>query len=901
MKRDIQSLRQRILVMAMLPSILISIMMAVTYLLVRFTELDSQFLTKSLQYTQHQATLASQLNQQNDYTTLNTQINLMLDNHDIYAVSVFGAQGQTILRAGAKLSNITPLVPMLSDIQKFVQDDDTLQIVSPMSFNQDNQPNSWLMIEYSSAQNQIIKYQSLVLSIFLFIVSLILALMLSIKLGKAVTLPLKNLMTTLANIRNGFFDVRLLEHRSGLMHDLETTINDVLDSLQSQHKTMTNNIRQSNEELQETLETIEVQNVELDIARKKAVEANRMKGEFLANMSHEIRTPLNGVLGFSNLMLDSQLTPQQHDYMTTIEKSSQGMLSMLNNILDFSRIEAGKLTLDPLPMNLRVLIEDVLIMFAPGAHDKDVEVASFIYDDVPEHIIADHQRLKQILTNLVSNAVKFTHSGSIVVRAMIEQDRLNQEDNNSHFILKIAVTDTGIGLNPDQQHSLFEAFIQATNTRTTGGSGLGLAISKRLTEEMGGEIGLESELNQGSTFWFTFQTRHSDKHTTHENTELSSKQVALMVPNELSRLSITHQLNKLGSHSTHYNSLDELTEKEMAENNFDLALISTDQIDFRAFLKRSKRYTRHFPVILLTRADCNELTNTELPDGVHTLLQPVSQTRLTQLLASSRESPITPLQEQQHILAVDDNPINLKLLEAIFSNINVKTTSASNGFDAIILCQQLNFDLILMDVQMPGIDGIETTRSIKALNNPNNETPVIAITAHALAEEKKKIFASGMDDYLTKPVSEAILVAMINRWAKSQPAQEHSTKKTLTISTENPSPVNLDHAIDLVSGNKSLVMEMLSLLQDELPNDLNILQHCWNSGDLPALLERVHRINGASRYCGTPELATSCEKLEVRLKTGSKNKTPELTASYHQLIRAIQRVQQWNAETEESC
>ena len=895
MKRDIQSLRQRILVMAMIPSILISVLMSGSYLLIRFTELDTQLSSKASRYTRHQAALVAQLDIQNNLPALNTMINLMLDDRDIFAVSIFGAQEHRILHSGAPHTDAFPTTPLLQDTQQLLQAENLLLATHPIDFDMDGKPTGWLMVEYAKTQGWIIKYQSMILSILLLILSLILALTLSIKLGKAVTLPLRNLITTLANMRDGFFSIRLPEHPSSLMHDLEATINDVLDSLQNQHKAMTDSIKQSNKELQETLETIEVQNVELDIARKKAVTASQMKSEFLANMSHEIRTPLNGVLGFSNLMLESHLTPQQHDYVTTIEKSSQGMLSLLNNILDYSRIEAGKLRLDPAPMNLRTLVEDVLVMFAPGAHDKDVELASFIYSDVPEHIIADYQRLKQVLTNLVSNAVKFTHSGSIVVRVMIEED-----SNDQTFILKVAITDTGIGLSNNQQQKLFEAFTQATNNRKSGGSGLGLAISKRLTEEMGGAIGIESELNMGSTFWFTFATRQSDLHAFEETNLLQNKRIALVIPNELSCLSISHLLSKLGGECICYDSLDELTEETITAQHIELALFSTEHIDYHEFLKQPEPYTQHFPVILLTRADCNDLTNTVLPENINTLLQPVSQTRLIDLLSSKNEPQFPHVKTSCQILAVDDNPINLKLLETVLGNMNLTVFSANNGFEAISFCQKQHFDLILMDVQMPGMDGIETTRNIRKLDNENSNTPIIAVTAHALAEERKKILSSGMDDYLTKPLSKAILVAMINRWVKADEDRHYKTVQTINFSTNEQSPVDFDQAINLASGNKELALEMLALLQKELPEDLNVLQRCWKIKDFHGLLERVHRMNGASRYCGVPDLVSACESLEIQLKTMDENPSQDLATSFNRLLIAVRQVQQWQNETVEN-
>ncbi len=893
MKRDIQSLHHRILMMSLLPSLLISIIMGSSYLLVRFNELDNQFLNNARNYSYQQAVMVAHLQLDHHSTDeMHALLSLMLEDPDTYAVSFFDQQKRLVLHSGSR--HHSPIIPAgsMNNDQAFVKHDKSLQAFTPVIDPDTGMISGWLLIEFSTTRSWMIKYQSIVASLLLIIGCIILSMVISTRLGKAVTLPLRNLVKSLTDMCNGQFSTRLSEHPASLAHSLEITINDLLDYLQKRHLSMTESIQQSHDELQETLETIEIQNVELDLARKKAIEASNAKSKFLANMSHEIRTPLNAILGFANLMQDSRLTPQQYDYITTIEKSSQGMLSMLNNILDYSRVEAGKLELTPLPMNLRRLIEDVLIMFAPSAHDKDVEIISFIYDDVPQYIVADFQRLKQILTNLVSNAVKFTYSGSIVVRAQLEHTE------KQWVTLRISVTDTGIGLTPEQQNSMFEAFTQVAANHKNGGAGLGLSISKKLTEEMGGEIGLHSAPDEGSSFWFTFQTRISEENQAEPVDILKDKKIALIVTSELSRLSISHQLRNLGGTSVCYDSLQQLTEQEIEQQRLDLAIVSQRLIDSDHFLEQAEDYTRHFPVILLTRADCNALTNTDLPNRVETLLQPVSQTRLIQILSNHNEQPALPSQLNKRILIIDDNPINLKLLETVLSSLHASVTSAKDGFEAITVCQQKSFDLILMDVQMPDMDGMETTRHIRALDNHNQQTPIVAVTAHALANERKKILKSGMNDYLTKPINKAVLIATINRWTSPGQIAESRVNKTLNYPEKASSPVNMEHAISLASGNKDLAMEMLSLLKDELPDDLDILNNCWNNDDFNGLLERVHRMNGASRYCAVPELVSACEALEILLKNGNTTKTSEITSSYHQLIEAAIRIQQWQHEAE---
>ncbi|RYD94518.1 MAG: hypothetical protein EOP50_09385, partial [Sphingobacteriales bacterium] len=289
-------------------------------------------------------------------------------------------------------------------------------------------------------------------------------------------------------LKDGHLETRLPALGSHELDELAAGINRMAETLQNAQEELQHSVDQATEDVRQNLETIEIQNIELDLARKEALEASRIKSEFLANMSHEIRTPLNGILGFTHLLQKSELTPRQLDYLGTIEKSADSLLGIINEILDFSKIEAGKLVLDSIPFNLRDLLQDTLTILAPAAHAKQLELVSLVYRDTPLALIGDPLRLKQILTNLVSNAIKFTREGTIVARAEMV------EDHEDSVQLRISVQDTGIGLSNQDVRALFQAFSQADNSlsRQPGGTGLGLVISKRLIEQMGGEIGVDS-------------------------------------------------------------------------------------------------------------------------------------------------------------------------------------------------------------------------------------------------------------------------------------------------------------------------------------------------------------------------------------------------------------------------
>src|SRR5690606_10371022 len=322
---------------------------------------------------------------------------------------------------------------------------------------------------------------------------------LAIRLHQNITIPINNIKSVVRKLAKGKLNSRVEPQQGKEFFELAETVNAMALSMEKAQQDMQAYIDQSTEDLRETLETIEIQNIDLDIARKEALEASRIKSEFLANTSHEIRTPLNGILGFTNLALKTDLDEQQREYLNTIRDSSQHLLTVINSILDFSKIEAGKLTLDYVPLPLRRSIDEAIHILAPDAHEKNLQIITYIDPTIPANLLGDPLRFKQVITNLVSSAIKFSNKGNIIVDVVL----LNRQEAQAN--IKITVSDEGIGLTRSQKDSLFNAFAQVdtSSAREHGGTGLGLVISKGLVERMGGEIGVESEPEKGSSFWFT--------------------------------------------------------------------------------------------------------------------------------------------------------------------------------------------------------------------------------------------------------------------------------------------------------------------------------------------------------------------------------------------------------------
>jgi two-component system sensor histidine kinase/response regulator len=541
--------------------------------------------------------------------------------------------------------------------------------------------------------------------------------------------------------------------------------------------------------------TEKVKSAQLKIERDAATKANEAKSLFLANMSHEIRTPMNGVIGMSEILLETPLTKEQTELAKTIKESGDALLSIINDILDYSKIESGNIDLETIDFDLRATLDSVGSLLSIKAHQNGIEFATVIDPEVPSLLKGDPGRTRQILINLAGNAVKFTHKGEVAVYVTVEKE------TSEHVRLKFRIKDTGIGIAQNKMHRLFSFFSQvdSSTTRKYGGTGLGLSISKRLVQLMDGDIGVRSREGEGSEFWFTalFQKQNKMKAPLPATDQVKNRAVLVVDGNKTNRFLITRQLKQWGclydETASGPEALDKLTAAAQAGNPFDLAIIGMqipgmagETLGRRIKESTSLEKTR---LILMTsmgkRGDANALEKIGF-DAY--LTKPIKTGQLYECLKRVYARPRNPpallgniitkhsLSEDERrkirILIAEDNVINQKVALRTLTKLGYRADVVDNGLKAVTALKRTSYDLVLMDCQMPELDGYNATQSIRQAGSgvKNSKIPVIAMTAHAMKGDRDKCIAAGMDDYLTKPVKGDVLSAMLEKWlTRSRP------------------------------------------------------------------------------------------------------------------------------------
>ncbi|GIU37803.1 histidine kinase [Shewanella colwelliana] len=883
------SLRAWVLVLALAPTILVGILLGSYFTINRFYELEESLIERGSNIIEPLAIAAEiGLETKNFETTKRLITSVQLNKSNLVQfIAIFDTNNRVIVTSHHYKSHEfmrynNPIESLEgTDLEQFgdslimrspIYSSERELVVTPQNSIGTAQANEGKKLGYIAVlinkENALLEqHRAAVAAFIIVLIGVQLNLLFTFRLVKNVTHPITEMVRVVAKIREGKLTTRVDGNLIGELDLLKRGINAMASSLSDYHEEMQQNIDQATVDLRETLEQIEIQNVELDLAKKRALEASRIKSEFLANMSHELRTPLNGVIGFAKQLLKTPLHTSQQDYIRTIEKSATNLLGIINDILDFSKLEAGKMVLENMPFALREVIDDTFSLLANSAKEKELELVVDIEPAINDNVSGDALRVSQVVTNLVGNAIKFTDSGSVHLKM-----RLIDDDNDT-INIRCEITDTGIGIDKHQQSQLFQAFGQADSSisRRFGGTGLGLIITKRLINRMGGQIGCISAPNKGSTFWFTLPLKLSQYPISQplEIDKLYRKSIVLFEPRPLSRKVYKTLLEHWQMRVVTVASTPELNELMQHRNgHFDYAIVSCHELDRSPKLLETVNTIKEMSDYLLYICSSNDSAakmNTLQSAADKVMQAPVGERALAVTLINPHRAQFEALpfsdttkenlsREPLNVLAVDDNPANLKLIDTLLRELVTQVTIADNGQSAVDIAKAKSFDLIFMDIQMPGTDGFSATKQIRE-HSLNRNTPIIAVTAHAIAEERERINQSGMDGYLPKPIDEAALKSVISRW-KTRPKFTHFDQHTL----------NWELCLTQANQKASLALEMLQMLVNSMPETRDNITQALDALDSSAMLTHIHKLHGASCYCGVPTVQRLCREIELSLK-----------------------------------
>ena len=898
-------LRDSVLTLTLIPTVIIGLLLGGYFTVNRYIELDEILYQQGATISEPLAIALEQPLLDKNKVLLNRLISFTHNRHSpsIKSIAIFDTNNELLMtsnyhRSFDELINQTSLESLKAT--KIESSKDIITFYTPIVGH--SSPNTqWDASAFQTSLGTVIlqlnkdkavigQQRALLISGIVIILSLVLAAIMAFKLSRMFMTPLNKLVLATDKLVEGKRSTGLTDTMLGEFDILREGLNTIADTMVMQKDEMQKNIDQATSDYRETLEQYETQNIQLTMAKKEAQDANRVKSDFLAKMSHELRTPLNGVMGFTRQLYKTPLNKHQKDYLDTIMLSANSLMTIISDILDFSKLEAGAMELESIQFQLRDAVNEVMTLLAPSAHEKQLELSIYINPQVPDDLTGDPTRFKQVLINLLSNAIKFTEQGSIKVDISY---RLLDEESAS---VLVSVTDTGVGIPMDKQDSLFTPFGQADSsiTRKFGGTGLGLIITKHIVEAMNGRISLNSAPGNGTCFTFNSVFRLPNHVFTNDlpSKSLIGKRILYLEPHEHTHHAVLSLLTEWQANVTPcFNEASFLSAVENTQTKFDICLIghmaSVDHMQLLKGYVKTVRDSTDYLYLMLNTVSHN-MREAFIGSGADACLsKPLNHRKLCEVLAAPYrlDHPVHNIEQSEQkllplkVLVVDDNDANLKLICTLLDEQVEVIDTAHNGSQAYSLSKSHKYDVIFMDIQMPIMDGITACKLIQE-SSLNEDTPIIAVTAHALHSEKEQLLKDGFKGYLTKPIDEDTLKQIISDHSPQTPINSEKSKNEIP---QSPAPfessrIDWPLALQRAGGKNELALEMLNMLLLSVPETLNLLTKAIDDEACEQVLSIVHKFHGACCYTGVPKLKSLAETIETSLKNECvlENIEPEL-------------------------
>ncbi len=883
-------LRHQILLVTLLPVLAIDVFFTLRHYTNEAEQASEHLVSKAEITSRHLATAAELYLFSGDTAQIRRLLEQSTSDDDIILSSVYDSEGILVAEAKSATFNESEIADYYYKRTAIrLQDPGFKDIFYTESAGIESQNEiGWVNLYLSQTSLQNAVSGALLESLLLFAFILIIAAILSELVSRRISHPISQLLTHVKRVESGQLSHRIAEVDNNEMGEVQVGFNQMTESLQTSREELNQRIALATEQLNEAIADLEEKNDELSAARDEAQHANRIKSVFLANMSHEIRTPINGIHGFVGLLAESELNDTQKRYVDIIDKSVADLTNIINEILEFSKIESGKLRIVNEMFDLYDVVEQTRDILYINTLGKNIECYLIIYADVPRRVVGDKLRLKQILLNLIGNAIKFTDEGQITIKVSVVDESTEETD------ILISVEDTGIGISDEDQKHLFEAFTQVENeeNRRFQGTGLGLVISRNLTSLLGGKLSMRSELHKGSTFEILLPMKKAEPLT---GSQLSGNNLsALAISSGKTGLTeITSLLSRNGFLTESF--LIEGSDRAMQINEIlkhnlppaDIALIDNRELQINPATLITDGISQRAGIIMLDRE--NEGFLSGMRNNVLQVPVTISSQEFLRLVIDDSAQEVLPSmvyrsgeRSAKRVLLVDDNPVNLTLGQELLMYWGHQVTAESQASRALEIFAGQTFDFVVLDIQMPEIDGVTLMQQMRKLK-PQTTGKFIAMTATVVDEDDNQFIKSGFDFYVPKPINRERFRSIVEGGATS-----FSGDTDIRLSTNNRESFDYDGSLMLSANKPELLKKILQMLLRDFPEFRRILEDFRKSQDVEQLSSTIHKIHGVTCYCSLPKLRAMVSGVEIKIGEMSERDLLRFTEQLWSELRAVE-------------